>query len=369
MLLEEIIGRIRRSPDGTIPFDEYMDLCLYFPRFGYYAGDIVRTGKDGDFYTSAHIGGFMGKMLARYIARRSAASCSGSDRFLLAEWGGGAGEMAVQVLDELRNTFPDVYERLDFLSVETSPAHRRRQERRLSGHAGKTAWIDGDEWERAAARYDRAVVWSNELLDAFPVKRAVYESGGWREIRVGWNERNERLEERRLPLRDAALAAYLEQKPVEWQEGQQVEVNFRAMEWIRRMAASLPAAATLITIDYGDEDAELFAPHRLFGTLRGYRRHTVTDDPFATPGEQDLTAHVNFSDLIACGREAGFDGHRLVTQQQFLVEAGILEELREHRSADPFHPDARANRMIRQLLLSDHMSELFKVLIQWKGGQ
>lgn len=136
---------------------------------------------------------------------------------------------------------------------------------------------------------------------------------------------------------------------------------------LKNVAAGLGERAELITIDYGDVREELYAPHRMNGTFLCYRKHQAYDLPLLYPGEQDMTSHVNFSTLIDAGRECGLNQFQLMTQKQFLVENGLLNRLQPHDAADPFSPAAKRNRAIRQLLISDQMSELFKVLIQKKG--
>lgn len=116
-------------------------------------------------------------------------------------------------------------------------------------------------------------------------------------------------------------------------------------------------------IDYGDVSDELFAAYRMRGTLMCYHHHRANDNPYESPGEQDITAHVNFSELIYAARNLGFREIQYMTQKQFLIEAGIMDLLQEHSNRDPFSPEAKKNRSIRQLLMSDQMSELFKVLI------
>ena len=101
-------------------------------------------------------------------------------------------------------------------------------------------------------------------------------------------------------------------------------------------------------------------------TLLCYRNHLAFDDPYHHLGEQDITAHVNFDWCVEAAQQSGFKGIELKTQKQFMLEQGIMEWLREHDGRDPFSAVARNNRSIRQLLLSDGMSELFKVMTMHK---
>ncbi|TBL78131.1 class I SAM-dependent methyltransferase [Paenibacillus thalictri] len=358
-LREVIQAEIRLQPDQVISFKRYMELCLYHPKFGYYTSSRPKVGKTGDFYTSSSIGGVMGEMLAAYLA----AQTSGNDTVTLVEWGGGTGALAGQLLDQLRDEFPSLYDRLKYISVETSAYHRELQRETLASHAAVTSFVLPEQWLQEGP-YQGNVILSNELLDVFPVDRLVYLQGNWHHVHVGWNETEESFENRLLLLEDPVLAGYIKQEGITPLEGQWIEINLGAMEWIGQVADCL-ADGQIISIDYGDTNHELYASHRMNGTFLCYRGHQAYDDPYAYPGEQDMTAHVNFSACMRKGEEHGFFSS-LRTQKQFLLECGILNKLQNVAGGDPFHPAARKNRAIRQLLLSDQMSELFKVLVQTK---
>jgi SAM-dependent MidA family methyltransferase len=145
-------------------------------------------------------------------------------------------------------------------------------------------------------------------------------------------------------------------------EGQTAEVALDGQAWLAGLLGRL-GQGLVVVVDYGDESVELVSSHRMDGTLVCYRNHLASFDPYEDPGEQDLTAHVNFTSLRRVALEAGWRESWYGTQKRFLVEAGLLERLIPHADADPFHPAARRNRAIRQLLLSDNMSELFKVQV------
>lgn len=363
--LIEIIKRyIEQSPDKAISFYEYMKLCLYHPEYGYYMSGRSKIGRKGDFYTSSAIGGLMGEMLARYIMSQTD-KMSPQSPVTLVEWGGGTGRLAKQLLDEFRRSAPKFYARLTFISVEKSMSHRMLQAEACKEHKQLMRWMTEEEWLEQGP-WERTIVLSNELPDAFPVHRIEYQYGEPLEIYVEWDAAAEAFLEKRRKLSDEDLRVYLDRQPVAFQHGQQLEINMDALDWMGAISMSL-GSGFLITIDYGDEARELYAPHRMKGTLMCYRNHTASDEPYAYPGEQDMTAHVNFSALKEAGERTGLETEGYMTQKQFLVENGILNLLQDHDATDPFSPAARRNRAIRQLLLSDQMSELFKVLVQKKG--
>ncbi|MBP1156295.1 MULTISPECIES: SAM-dependent methyltransferase [unclassified Paenibacillus] len=362
-LLRIIRERIEERGDRAISFCEYMDLCLYHPDYGYYMKEKTKIGRDGDFYTSASIGSLLGEILAEHV--RSIAPDTQSP-FWLTEWGGGSGILALHVLNALKLSSPDLYDRLQYVSIEASPYHRKLQAETLADHAGRVRWLKEDEWVKEGPWND-SVVFSNELADALPVHRIAYREDGWLESFVTWDDAAQTLTEREMPLTDRTLREFVTKERMPQREGQRFEVGLAAVGWLKKAAEGLGQRAEIITIDYGDAREELYAPHRMNGTLLCYRKHQAYDMPLLYPGEQDMTSHVNFSALIDVGRESGLGQYRFMTQKQFLVENGLLTGLQQHDALDPFSPAAKRNRAIRQLLLSDQMSELFKVLVQKKG--
>jgi SAM-dependent MidA family methyltransferase len=358
---EWIRGELASYPGGKAPFHDYMAWCLYYPEFGYYMNDRVKIGKEGDFYTSSNLGGFMGECLASYV-RQSFANDEGE--VYLVEWGGGTGSLALSLLDSICTEDPELYSRLKYISVEASPQHRRLQRQHLESHQDRILWLEEAEFY-ASAPWRKTLLFSNELPDAFPVHRIMVRGGVWHECFVSWDTANREIKESYVPLGDGEVADYLIREGAPLREGQIFEVNLQAQHWLRSILGAVEQGEVM-TIDYGDVSEELYAAHRMNGTLMCYYRHLASDTPFQRPGEQDMTSHVNYSALIRTGQEAGVSSWRFLTQKQFLVENGLLDKLREHSGRDPFSEEARRNRMIRQLLLSDSMSELFKVLIQTK---
>lgn len=363
-LYADIRSAMAAQPDGAISFRDYMALCLYHETAGYYNRERPKIGKEGDFYTSASIGTVMGEVLASTFIRLLEASSR--QAISIAEWGGGTGRMARIILDTLAEKAPELYDRLDYRMVESSPYHRVRQRQTIGDEhscfrqVSPSDWADGSE-----QRF--LLVWSNELLDAFPVHRVERRGDDLYEWHVKWPKDAERPVKHLLPLDPLGRAAlHLTKYRIRILDGQVAEVNPDAVRWIGEAAAAVQEGA-LVTIDYGAEAEELYAPHRMAGTLLCYRDHQVSDDPFAAPGEQDLTAHVDFTACMQAGAEAGLRNFPLRTQKQFLLEEGVLELLAAHDGSDPFSPAAKRNRAVRQLLLGDSMADTFKVLIQKKS--
>jgi SAM-dependent MidA family methyltransferase len=363
-LEDEILAEIKQSPHQAISFHKFMGMCLYHPEAGYYANRRTKIGKEGDFYTSSSIGSIMGEMLARYFAEEISKQFAQQGTIQVVEWGGGTGQLAKHMLDEMQEVYPGIYDRIQYISIEESAFHVEMQKNSLKEHHSSVLWMSSEEWFAQGNR-EETIIYSNELLDAFPVHRIVYKQKLYYELYVEWNEQSKQFMEKEIPITSGPLLQYLEEEGISLIEGQKAEINLQAGQWIERIGKWLEKGL-LVTIDYGDQSEEIYAAHRMAGTLMCYRNHQAYDNPYIHVGEQDMTAHVDFSSCIRSGLKVGFNKWSLVDQKTFLIQAGIMDKLQNHDVTDPFHPMAKKNRAIRQILWSDQMSELFKVLVQKK---
>lgn len=330
---------------------------------------VPKIGPDGDFYTSAHIGTLMGEMLAACFVQYWREQ-EELEQVVIAEWGGGTGRLAKQLLDELAAAYPDYYDKVTYHLVDTSSYHRSIQDEMLNLHAERVFRYRPEDWLSQAELPRHAIVFSNELLDAFPVHLIVRgKQHAFEEIHVGWDEARGQFIEQSHPLpADSPLLAMIDESPQLYKlpTGTRAEINPDALVWIDRIARIMQTGM-LITIDYGELEELLYTTLRPKGTLMCYYRHQAHDNPYVHLGEQDITAHVNFSACMRTGEKAGMTTVSYETQRQFLLRNGILERLQAHTETDPFHPAVRRNRAIQQLLLGDRMGEVFKVLIQTKS--
>jgi SAM-dependent MidA family methyltransferase len=364
-LIDVIRDQIQKHPLRAISFRDYMQLCLYHETFGYYRNERIKIGREGDFYTSSSVGSVMGELIASYILREYRTDSRSMRKIQIVEWGGGNGRLALHILDELQKQDPTLYECVAYVMIESSSYHSRLQRETLQAHLPKIVQMQESEW-LSIDPHQGVLVLANELLDAFPVHRVRRSGSSWQESHVAWNDNTSSFEELWLPLQmGSPLSAHLEQTGLTFKEGQIAEINLHAAEWLRMVAKAIHDGRMII-IDYGAEVDELYAAHRTRGTLMCYRQHQAYDNPFIYAGEQDITAHVDFTACVEAASTAGFTSSKLQTQRDFLVEQGILEKLQDHFDLNPFSEAAKKNRAIRQLLLSDQMSELFKVLILTK---
>jgi len=371
-LIQYIREEMKDSPMERIPFGRYMELCLYHPQTGYYMRDRPKIGKEGDFYTSSNLGSMMGEMLAAKIAHiiEEKFHMGDNQRVRIVEWGAGTGRLGLQILDTLEIKYPEIYSRILYTIVEQSEYHRLQSQHHFH-NAEKQAewWTDAQFYERNDQ--NPVIVIANELLDAFPVERVKYSSmerdwGALEQQYVIWDAELESFVTqwgKAAPEVEDYVHRYVLEQGLQLRVQQELEINLGALAWIRGMAAAIHQGYCII-IDYGDQTKELSAAHRMKGTLICYHRHLAHDNPYMNVGDQDITAHVDFTVLEREAVESGFARVFYGTQKHFLMEAGLLQQLQEHYTTDPFDPIAKRNRAIRQLLLSDQMSELFKV---WVG--
>jgi len=206
---------------------------------------------------------------------------------------------------------------------------------------------------------------SNELVDSFPVSIVTRSKGRLREIYVSLHD--EKLQETTGPIRDPAVAAAVARYAKELEEGHRVEVNLHATRWMLSVAEKL-SRGFVLTIDYGDLASRLYTADRPRGTLMAYRGHVASDDVLKAPGEQDLTAHVNFSALIDTGKEAGLGCLGFTTQERFLMTLGestAFGDLYDSGQTALQQLDARLK--LKRLIHPEGMGAIFKALIQYRG--
>lgn len=359
-LKELILETLRR--EGPITFERYMGLCLYHPEFGYYTKGRERTGVEGDYFTSSDLH----PVFARLIARQAAEMWDHMQRpepFTWVEMGAGRGLFAADFLAWSQHALPQFAAALEYVAIEPGSEQRRRIEARLAaaGVMNKaTLLADIEEVSPATGCF-----FSNELVDAFPVNVVTRIAGRLKEIYVAAH--GDDLGEKPGPISDSMVAAYAARYAPGLEEGQRMEVNRHAAEWMRVVSAKLTRGFVL-TIDYGDVAHRIFTADRPRGTLLAYRRHTCGEDYFAAPGEMDLTAHVNFSALIDAGKLSGLEPAGMTSQERFLLALGEANQF-----ADLYNPNEtelemlQARLKLKRLISPEGMGNIFKVLVQQRG--
>jgi SAM-dependent MidA family methyltransferase len=328
-VLERIRAEIAGA-GGWISFARYMELALHAPGLGYYSRGARQFGAEGDFVTAPELGTLFGRTLARQLKELEGP---------ILELGAGSGALADSLLKELDR---------EYFILETSGALRERQAKRLGD---RVKFL-----ERLPERF-RGVIVANEVVDAMPVHAVAWRANGVMERGVSadlnWQER---------PATGEVLK---ESNAIDVPVPYESELGLAARGWMRSLAASLQQGVIFV-IDYGFPRHEYYHPQRSMGTLMCHTRHRAHGDPFLRPGEQDITAHVDFSALAAAAQDAGLDLLGYATQAQFLVNCGITEVLAQANLDNALHYAPIAAEA-QQLLSPAEMGELFKVLAVGRG--
>lgn len=354
-LRERIADEISRS--GPIPFSRYMELCLYEPELGYYSRAREQFGKAGDFYTSSDVHAVFGRLLARQFEEMWRVLDSPA-RIDLIELGPGRGLFARDVLDWSAKQFPEFSRALHYVLVEQSAHLRTKLQERLAEHTAAGDCEIFDSLESSASRAsDNIIVFANEFFDALPVEVIDYRGA----VRVGYE--NGRFTETFAAL-SSAENEFLDRYGVRPEEGERVEAPLASLGWMERIAAVLERRrGFLIFIDYGyAREEQLAGRHR--DTIMSYRQHTASASPYEAPGEQDITAHVNFTALRTHGTERGLEPLALLTQSQFLIGTG-----EETQFADAFQDcklpqeHTKVALQLKHLIAPSGMGETFQVLL------
>lgn len=350
-----------------------MDLALYDPQFGYYARAAQRSGRAGDFFTSVDVGSLFGELLEVQVAEMATLVGAADFRpqtsdFDLVEAGAGNGRLSADILRAAKRRDPAVYESIRLHLVEASAQARRAQAGTLDDVAERLASSSSDLPESF-----EGVLIANELIDAFPVHQVVMREDGLREVFVaqpvaGGDRKTQRLAPLRLiegPPSTPALAAYLERLGVALEPGWRVEINLRAVDWIRDAARRL-RRGFIVLIDYGHDARELYSAAHSTGTLTTFVKHR-SGGPEASPetppwlhqpGEQDITAHVDFTSVRAAAEAEGMAMVGFLDQTYLLM--GLLDGL-------PTPHSALRNPQFKTLVMPGGIGSTHKVLILGKG--
>jgi SAM-dependent MidA family methyltransferase len=343
---------------GAIPFSRFMELCLYAPGLGYYSAGAAKFGPAGDFVTAPELGPLFAACIADAVA--PVLQQLGPEAEFV-ELGGGSGAFAEVALKKLLalDAVPARY-----AILEPSADLRQRQRQRLQQHLPPllfelVEWLDmppQEPWN--------GVLFANEVIDALPTPRFSLRDGEVFEehVALDGDGRFIRSDRPADALLVAATRHVERQLPAPFVDGYRSELLPQLPYWMQAVVGGMQRGA-LLFIDYGHPRAEYYQPQRHDGTLRAFRRHHVSDDVFAWPGLQDITASVDFTALAEAGEGAGFDFSGYCSQASFLIGNGLAENLaaaeaRAHDEAARF----ALRQQAKQLTLPDAMGERFQAI-------
>lgn len=339
-LCEIIASRIAANPQGRITFAEYMEMVLYHPEHGYYSTKAVNLGKKGDFFTSVHLGGDFGELLAEQFVQMW--EILGRPKpFTLVEMGAGQGILAGDILNYLQREYADFYASLEYVIVEKSLTLRQEQQQRLQEFP-----LDWCDLEEIPPNSITGCFFSNELVDALPVHQFIINDALLKEVYVTTpmasqtafeplenqdgqfvedTEKSEFLEVINEPS-TPELVKYFDLVGIDIQSlnscPYRSEINLAALDWLSIVADRLQRGYVL-TIDYGYPAHRYYNPRRQQGTLQCYYQHRHHNNPYINIGRQDITAHVDFTALEKWGVFSQLQKVGFTQQGLFLMALGL----------------------------------------------
>jgi SAM-dependent MidA family methyltransferase len=335
-------------------------MALYDEDEGYYCrADRQRWGRAGDYRTSPQRSSLFAATFGGYFAALyHELGCPPG--WTIVEAGAGDGRFAAGVLETLQNSFPSVFEATRYVVDEASSHSRSLAHERLATFDERVKFRKLGSFE-----LDPGIVFSNELLDSFPVHRVVRRDGQLQEFYVTATANGDfdwTLDAPSTPQ----LAQFLEQSRIDLVEGQVAEVNLEIEDWLS-IASRTIKVGYLITVDYGANAEELYSPARAEGTLRSFFKHQLMDSILARPGEQDLTTTIDWSFVKRTGEGLGLEVIQFDRQDKFLIAAGLLNQL----ATEALRTASEAERLrlstaAREMILPDGMAAHFQVLVQKK---
>lgn len=361
-LEKRLVERISR--EGPISFRDFMQAALYDPELGYYNTGRAKIGPGGDYYTSSNVHPAFGAVLARAMVELWQSLPGGDGPLTILEVGAGTGRLAFDILSAMRDEHGQVFERLGYRIYDISPAMRALQRHQLAAFGDKVSW-QGAAFDQHPVE---GIVFSNELIDALPAHRVRMRRGEVEEAFVtapASAGQRPRLTFIWGKVSGERILRYVERLGGRLKEGQVIEVNLDALDYLGRAARAIDRGY-VVTIDYGDLTAHLWGPDRAEGTMRSFYHHRLAASVLDRAGEQDITASVNFSALIEYGGDFGLEKLSYERQTSFLLRMGLIERIGALYEGAGAEDDFKGRLLIKNLFVPGGVSDNFRVLIQKK---
>jgi SAM-dependent MidA family methyltransferase len=364
-LIAIIHDRINNSPLEQITFAEYMHLALYHPQHGYYASNAERISQRGDFLTSPHLAIDFGEMLT--IQLYQIWQILGEPQlFSIVEMGAGRGLLAAQILEYSSRVYPQFWRSIDYIIIETAPAMIIAQQARLQDLAVR--WCN---WTEIKDRSITGCFLSNELIDALPVHQVIIAEDKLREIYITIGDEDLIFTEITDNLSTDKLEKYWQLNQINLLNGRypdryRTEVNLAGLRWLEQVSKKLQQGY-IISIDYGYTADRYYNPMRSQGTLQCYYQHAYHNNPYINIGNQDLTAHIDFTALQNYGELLGLNTVGFIQQGIFLMALGLGERIAAISSSDSDIQSLLRHRQNLHQLIDPMGLGKFGVLIQSQG--
>ncbi|MEI6818245.1 MAG: SAM-dependent methyltransferase [Verrucomicrobiota bacterium] len=311
------ILRERIQRDGPLRFADFMALALYEPALGYYARETRQVGRDGDFFTSVSVGPLFGELLARRFLHEWCTLGSPA-RWRIIECGAHDGSLANDILQAIARLDPQAFSALEYAIPEPLPRLQAAQREKLATFDRQTRFLT--DASKLVADPQPGIAFGNELLDALPFHVVERNENRWSECRVAIN-RDDQLGWEMHPITDPALQDALARLGDDFPDGYRTEVRTNFSDFLEPLTRSL-SSGLLLWLDYGFARPEYYQPDRKTGTLRTFSKHRAAEDPLATPGELDITAHIDFTAVAEAAITLGCQPTVFRNQGTWLTQIG-----------------------------------------------
>lgn len=339
--------------NGPMPFPEFMTHALYDPERGYYAKGTRQVGRGGDFFTSVSVGPLFGILLAyRFI--REWKELGSPEKWRIIECGAHDGTLAKDILSEIRAKHSGAFEALEYVIPEPLQRLQEAQRKTLADFPNTARFIQ--EINELHAHPLPGVAFGNELLDALPFQIVTWTDGEWHEVGVSLDAAGTFVWVNKSLLPESILSEALAAVAGDFSEGYRTEFRTNYAEFLAPLTQAL-SRGTLLWIDYGFARPEYYHPDRTTGTLRTFSKHRAAEDPLATPGELDITAHVDFTAVAESAIAIGCTPALFRNQGAWLTEIA-----RDWLLSMEGSPDAGGLRQFQTLTHPGHLGRSFHVI-------
>ncbi|WP_144392056.1 class I SAM-dependent methyltransferase [Pleionea sediminis] len=343
--------KIKASSDGLVAFSDFVQGALYNVHSGYYTTGKDLLGAKGDFVTAPEISEIFAKAVGKHL--QPALKATGGK---LIEFGAGSGKLAAQLLQMYSD---DICE---YQIIDVSPALKEMQVETLRSQpfALSDEVLSKISWRKGFPEVElEGVILANELLDAIPAHRFRFAEGVFQEEAVALNDMGQ-FERQWTSQLSTELSDWLSlhRSKVAWEDNVIYEAAPWRSGWLKSVANSL-SKGMLLFIDYGYVASDFFNPNRALGSLQCFYRHRHHDRYWYLTGLQDITTHVNFSELCHSAEAASLNLVSFCSQTDFILSSGILSQVEQSENTAERIKHSQA---IQQLMMPGQMGEVVKAI-------
>jgi SAM-dependent MidA family methyltransferase len=339
--------------------EKYMEFALYHPDYGYYMNKQNKIGRNGDFYTSSSVSDVFGKVWSDVFLKTIHEHNLDP---IVVEFGGGTGRFAKQVLSGWKEKYSE--QQITYIIVEKSPYHRQLLQKELEG-SSVTIFCSFEELKQSYPDF-KGVIFANEVLDAFPIRIFQKQKKDWFEKIVVFDEKVNNIGFNYIEVEDRSMGIFLESLFAIRRAEFDLEVSFQMMNWLKDIYEWAKEESVYFFVDYGYRLEEWNREELKDGSIRGYYRHQIENNPLSYPGDMDITFHVDWDQVEVTAKNHSVETISFDLQGEFLLKEGLLSLLNDSQQTDPFTAEHKRNRAIRSFLFDSTLANGFQVMQQKK---